>query len=130
MVPPKPSPFKQISDFLTTLFPVWTVLAALVALVKPATFSFMSTNQFTAALSLLMFSMGITMTIEDFKRVLSRPGPVGVGFLACYVMMPCLAYALGKIFGLSDAFIAGLVLIGSINGGQVKSVLKKKEDGD
>lgn len=119
VAPVQPSPFVRVSDFLTTLFPVWTVLAAAVALMKPATFDFMSTSQFTLALSLLMFSMGITMTIEDFKRVLSRPGPVGIGFLACYVMMPLLAFMLGKLFGLSDAFTAGLILVGSINGGQV-----------
>ncbi|KAJ1637987.1 hypothetical protein T492DRAFT_859008 [Pavlovales sp. CCMP2436] len=33
---------------------------------------------------MLMLSMGITLTIDDFKRVLSQPKPVGLGFILCY----------------------------------------------
>lgn len=124
---------------------------------------------FTVGLSLLMFSMGITLTINDFVRVFQKPGVVGtsppeikqmhrfnrhcireycafascsgtvesmnecflwsrcatcagLGFLACYAVMPLLAYALAMAFNLPPALLAGLVLVGSINGGQASNL--------
>eukprot|EP00238_Polyblepharides_amylifera_P000867 CAMPEP_0196572606 /NCGR_PEP_ID=MMETSP1081-20130531/2616_1 /TAXON_ID=36882 /ORGANISM="Pyramimonas amylifera, Strain CCMP720" /LENGTH=268 /DNA_ID=CAMNT_0041889971 /DNA_START=519 /DNA_END=1325 /DNA_ORIENTATION=+ len=62
------------------------------------------------------------MTVEDFKDVVSKPGPVAINFLACFVMMPFLAFGLAKLFGLSASLAAGCVLVGSINGGQASNL--------
>jgi len=125
-----PSTFQKVSDLLSNLFPVWTVLSAGLALSSPGYFSFLSTEKFTMLLGLLMFSMGITLTVEDFKRVLSRPGVVGIGFIMCYVMMPLLAFAIGKIGGFTAGLLAGLVLVGSINGGQASNLCTYIAKGD
>ena len=34
-------------------------------------------------LALLMFSMGITLTVDDFLRVFKKPDVIGLGFLYC-----------------------------------------------
>merc|ERR1719379_1611598 len=114
--------FSAFSSKFSLLFPVWTVLTAAVALRVPAAFSWFTTGYFTAGLALLMLSTGITTTVQDFARVFSRPGPVGVGFVLCYAMMPLLALGLAKGFGLNAAMAAGLVLVGSINGGQASNL--------
>lgn len=77
---------------------------------------------FTGALAVLMLSMGITLSPKDFVNVLKRPNAVVVGFGFCYIMMPALAYALGLGAGLSPALLAGLVLVGCINGGQASNL--------
>ena len=41
-----------------------------------------------------MFSMGITLTIDDFLRVFKKPDVIGLGFLYCYVAMPALAFVI------------------------------------
>lgn len=69
-----------------------------------------------------MLSMGITLSPKDFVNVLKRPNAVMVGFVFCYIMMPALAYALGIGAGLSPALLAGLVLVGCINGGQASNL--------
>lgn len=69
-----------------------------------------------------MLSMGITLSPTDFVNVLKRPNAVMVGFAFCYIMMPGLAYALGIGAGLSPALLAGLVLVGCINGGQASNL--------
>merc|ERR1719473_1806399 len=109
--------FSAFSSRFSMLFPVWTVLTAALALRIPSAFAWFTTGYFTAGLALLMLSTGITTTVQDFTRVFSRPGPVGVGFVLCYGMMPLLALGLAKGFGLNAAMTAGLVLVGSINGG-------------
>lgn len=69
-----------------------------------------------------MLSMGITLTPDDFKKVASRPNATIMQFALCYGMMPVLAIALGKAFQLDSALIAGMVLVGSINGGQASNL--------
>ena len=120
----------KVSDVVTNLFPVWTVLGALVGLYSPATFAAVDTKYFTAILATLMLSMGITLTLKDFQDCLSKPIPVAINFLACYVLMPALALLIGKFTALSPALMAGLVLVGSINGGQASNLCTYIAKGD
>jgi len=106
----------------TTLFPLWTVLFTAFALKSPASFDWFTTDYFTGALAALMLSMGITLKPADFVRVGARPNAVLMQFTLCYAMMPVLALALGKAFALDPALIAGMVLVGSINGGQASNL--------
>ena len=69
-----------------------------------------------------MLSMGITLTPQDFIDVAKQPAAVGMQFSLCYAMMPVLAYGLAKAFNLSPALLAGMVLVGSINGGQASNL--------
>jgi len=69
-----------------------------------------------------MLSMGITLTPQDFIDVAKQPGAVGMQFTLCYAMMPILAFGLAKAFALDPALLAGMVLVGSINGGQASNL--------
>ena len=51
--------------------------------------------------------------------VAKEPKSIFVQFSLCYGMMPLLALMLGKAFTLNPALLAGTVLVGCINGGQV-----------
>lgn len=102
----------------TLMFPIWTVLFTGIALKDPSIFSWFTTKYFTRALTILMLSMGITLSPEDFVKVAARPKSVGLQFALCYGMMPVLALGLGKAFGMDPAMLAGMVLVGAINGGQ------------
>ena len=122
--------FSKVSEVVTNLFPVWTVIGALVGLYYPSTFAAVDTKYFTAILAALMLSMGITLTLKDFQDCLSKPIPVAVNFIACYVLMPALAFAISKFLALSPALMAGLVLVGSINGGQASNLCTYIARGD
>jgi len=127
---PAPTAFETFSTYFTNLFPLWNIFGAALALKQPAAYAFMSTDYFTAALSILMFSMGITMTLDDFKRCAQQPGPIAINFIACYLMMPALALGIAKLFGLGPALVAGCVLVGSINGGQASNLCTYIAKGD
>jgi BASS family bile acid:Na+ symporter len=114
--------YTKTANAATTLFPLWTVLFTAIALKKPATFDFFTTEYFTAALAALMLSMGITLTPQDFVEVTKEPSSVLMQFSLCYGMMPALALFLGKAFGLEAGLLAGMVLVGSINGGQASNL--------
>lgn len=110
------------SNIFTNLFPVWTFAVAIAAAKKPALFTWLTTPYFTASLGILMLSMGITLSPEDFKRVLRRFNAVAIGFIGCYVVMPALAVLLAKAFHLPPDLAAGTILVGAVNGGQASNL--------
>jgi len=114
--------YTKTANVATTLFPLWTVLFTAIALKRPASFDFFTTEYFTAALAALMLSMGITLTPADFLAVAAEPTSVLMQFSLCYGMMPALAWVLGKACGLDAGLLAGMVLVGSINGGQASNL--------
>jgi BASS family bile acid:Na+ symporter len=112
------------------LFAVWLAIAAVSAIKVPATFLWVKTSYFTALLGALMFSVGITTTIDDFKACFDRPGAVAINFASCYGIMPAVAWVLGKAIGADPATLAGLVLVGSVNGGQASNLCTLIAGGD
>ncbi|GMH85879.1 hypothetical protein TrVE_jg3974 [Triparma verrucosa] len=114
--------YLKTASAFTNLFPVWTVIATLWGLKRPADLAWFTTDYFTAGLACLMLSMGITLKPDDFVRVGKRPNAVVIQFALCYLMMPALALGLGYAFGLDSALLAGMVLVGSINGGQASNL--------
>lgn len=120
----------KTTDVLTTLFPLWTVIFASLALLKPESFAWFTTKYFTGTLGALMLSMGITLTTDDFARVGKQPGVVALGFILCYVLCPALGLLLGKAFNLPVDLIAGIVLVGCVNGGQASNLCTYIAKGD
>ena len=113
---------ERLCDAFSTLFPLWILAVTLVGLYTPAVFAGISTSYYTGLLGLLTFLMGTTLCIDDFKQVLTRPGEVVFGFLMCYALMPVVAFVLSKLLQLPAALTSGMVLAGSINGGQVANL--------
>lgn len=122
--------YVNVSTVITNLFPIWTVLAALSALKRPALYTWLTTPYFTLSLGVLMLSMGITLSFEDFRRVLHRSGAVAIGFLGCYGVMPLLAVVLAKLFNLPPDLAAGTILVGAVNGGQASNLCTYIANGD
>ncbi|KAH8060863.1 bile acid:sodium symporter [Aureococcus anophagefferens] len=79
------------------------------------------TKYFTAGLAVLMLSMGITLSPKDFARVATRPNAVLLN-RALLRHDARAGLGLGKLWGLDPAMVAGMVLVGSINGGQASNL--------
>nr|KJB83146.1 hypothetical protein B456_013G231400 [Gossypium raimondii] len=114
--------YERIIETLTTLFPVWVTLGAIVGIYKPAAVTWLETDLFTLGLGFLMLSMGLTLTFEDFRRCLRNPWTVGVGFLAQYLIKPMLGFAIATTLKLSAPLATGLILVSCCPGGQASNV--------
>ncbi|KAM0933391.1 putative Bile acid:sodium symporter/arsenical resistance protein Acr3 [Dioscorea sansibarensis] len=116
------SQFERIVELLTTLFPVWVLLGTVIGIIKPSAVTWLETDLFTVGLGLLMLSMGLTLTFEDFRRCMRNPWTVGVGFLAQYMIKPLLGYVIAKTLRLSAPLATGLILVSCCPGGQASNV--------
>ena len=63
----------------TNLFPVWSVLVALIALWWPSTFLWFGKDAITIGLGVILLGMGLTLSVDDFLRVLKYPKAIGSG---------------------------------------------------
>jgi len=145
----KPNPWVEsyfkVVEFLTLMFPVWTVVLSFVAMAKPESFSWLTTEPFTVLrvgsmsldsdlytmfLGVIMLSMGITLTFDDFARTSKFPLPIGIGYLCQYIVKPILGWALTQAMGLSAPLGTGLVLLSCCPGGQASNVATFIAGGD
>jgi BASS family bile acid:Na+ symporter len=122
--------FRKFAQVFCNLFPVWTLLTALTALISPSTFLGIPPSTFPTQIGLLMLCMGISLQPRDFARVVQRPGAVLLAFVGCYGVMPALAWTIGKVMGLSPSLAAGLVLVSCINGAQASNLCTYIGQGD
>ena len=74
--------------------------------------------------------MGLTLKLEDFKLVFTRPKDVIIGCVAQFTIMPLLAWILGTVFQLDPALLAGVVLVGTCPGGTSSNVITYLSKGD
>jgi len=72
---------------------------------------FVSTWVVSAGLMLVMFSIGLTLTLGDFALVARRPKLVGAGFLTHLLVLPALAFLVGLLFQLSPERALGLFIV-------------------
>ena len=82
------------------------------------------------ALAIIMFGLGLGLTVEDFKRVLKYPRDFFVGFLCQVILLPIIAFILIHIITLPPEIALGVMIIASAPGGVTSNVLTKFADGD
>ena len=114
---------------LTRLFPLWAVLISALAVLFPAAFHPLG-PWVTSLLALVMFAMGLTLRIADFRRIARRPAPVLAGLGLHYLIMPLAAWVLAHALGLPPELAAGTVLVGSVPSGTASTVMVFLSGGD
>ena len=110
-------------------FPSFILLGAIIAFVFPEPFIPL-TNYINIFLTIIMFTMGLTLTVPDFQMVLKRPLPILIGVVAQFVIMPFLAIVVAKMFNLNPALAIGLLMLGSVPGGTSSNVIAFLARGD
>ena len=121
---------KRISEVIGK-YMAWIVLIiAALALFAPGTCLWIRTGWINYLLMIVMFGMGLTMKLSDFAVVFTRPRDVIVGCLAQFIVMPLLAFGLGKAFGLSNELLVGVILVGTCPGGTSSNVITYLSKGD
>lgn len=112
-----------------TVFPLLILGGAALALLMPSTFAPLSAG-ITPGLMVIMFGMGLTLTLPDFALVLKRPLPVLLGVAFQFAIMPLLALGIATLLQLPPALAAGMVLVGCVPGGTSSNVVTYLARGD
>lgn len=76
----------------------------------------------SAQVALVMVGMGATLSVQDFRDVLSKPRSLGVGLGWQLLLAPVLTFVATKLFSLDPGIAVGLILISTMPGGPFANV--------
>ena len=80
--------------------------------------------------ALIMGTLGLSLTLADFKRVVTAPRGILIGLGNLFLISPLLAFLVAEMYGLEAAFAVGLVLLGASPGGAMANLLTHLARGD
>jgi len=121
---------KLVCDFIARWMGAMVLLVAVLSLAVPAAFNWIDTWWINPLLGIIMFGMGLTLSPNDFKVVLSRPKDILIGCLAQFTVMPLLAWLLARGFALPKELALGVILVGCCPGGTASNVITYLAKGD
>jgi len=81
-------------------------------------------------LAFIMLGLGMSLTIQDFLRVIKIPKDFLVGFICQLILLPIVAFLLIKLLNTPPELAIGVMLIAAAPGGVTSNVLTKFANGD
>ena len=82
------------------------------------------------ALALIMLSLGLGLTIQDFTRVIKQPKDFLLGLVCQMFLLPIIAFLLIKVLNTPIELALGVMIIAAAPGGVTSNVLTKFAKGD
>jgi BASS family bile acid:Na+ symporter len=121
---------QMLSRWLANHASAFIIAIALVTFFIPELFKWVHGNTQTVILGLIMLTMGLTLTTQDFKIVAQRPMDIFVGAVAQFLIMPGVAYLLVHVWHLEPALALGILLVGCCPGGVSSNIMSYLCHGD
>ncbi len=82
------------------------------------------------AIGIIMMGLGLSLTINDFKRVAIYPKAVIVGLVCQMLILPIVCFLIVKGFALSPELAVGLMLLSAVPGGPTANIYSHLAKGD
>lgn len=112
-----------------TVFPVLVIVAGIIGFALPGVVAPLG-QAVPWLLGVVMFGMGLTLTLPDFTRILKRPWMVAIGVVLQYLIMPLTAWLIALALQLPAELAAGVILVGCAPGGTASNVVTYLSRGD
>ena len=121
----------QLIRRATELFALWTVLGTAWAWFVPGHFAWVTDGRFaplgqplvSVLLGVVMLGMGLTLSVDDFRRVAKMPMAVLAGVALQYTIMPLSGIAVALGLGLESGLAVGVILVACCPGGTASNVV-------
>jgi len=81
-------------------------------------------------LAIIMFGLGLGLTVADFKRVITIPRDFLIGFLGQVIILPIIAFILIHVISMPPEIALGVMVIAAAPGGVTSNILTKFANGD
>lgn len=120
----------RLLAYLINAFPFWVLILCAIAMVQPVWFTWFSGPWIVWTLAIIMLGMGLTLTLDDFRRIVRMPRPVALGFAAQFTIMPLVAWSVATALELETPFAVGLILVGCCPGGTASNLVTFLARGD
>ncbi len=82
------------------------------------------------SLIFIMFSLGLGLTIDDFKNIYNNPKAFMIGVFNQMIVLPIIALCVITMFGLQNELAVGIMILSCCPGGVTSNILTKLANGD
>ena len=123
-------PLISLSRWLSAHASAFIIGIAVVTFFVPDAFGWVRGTTQTVILGLIMLTMGLTLTTDDLHVLARRPWDILIGACAQFVIMPCVAWTLVRVFHLEPALALGILLVGCCPGGVSSNIMSYLCHGD
>lgn len=82
------------------------------------------------ALGIIMLGLGLSLTIDDFKRLTKYPKAMSIALFCQMILLPTLCFALVIAFDLNPVLAVGLMLLAASPGGATANLYSHLSNGD
>jgi len=89
-----------------------------------------STSILAASLIIIMLGMGLSLVIDDFKRILLRPKAILVGLTNQLILLPVIGFVIAIIFPLRPEISIGIMILAACPGGPTSNLIAHLAKGD
>lgn len=114
---------------ISRLFPILAIAVSILAYNDPSPLISWK-DAIIPLLATVMFCMGLTLRLNDFKRVWNNPQPIALAIVIQFTVMPLAAVLLANVFNLSDDLTIGMLIVGACAGGTASNVMTYLARGD
>ena len=105
------------------LYSVWVVALSIVAFIWPWTMLWFNKQWIFWSLAGSMLGMGLTLSLDDFKRIGKMPSSMTLGFACQYTIMPLCGFGVAKLLALETGLAVGIILVASCPGGMASNMI-------
>lgn len=81
-------------------------------------------------LAIIMIGMGMSLSIDDFRRIAVHPRAVTLGTVLQMIILPAVGYFLALLFGCPPFVAVGIILLASCPGGVASNIVTHLSRGD
>ncbi|MEL6698926.1 MAG: bile acid:sodium symporter family protein [Bacteroidota bacterium] len=92
--------------------------------------SFLTDVLLPASLFIIMLGMGLSLVVDDFRRVFSQPKAALIGLGNQLIFLPLIAFGLTQVISMPNTFAIGLMLIAACPGGVTSNLISHVSRGD
>lgn len=81
-------------------------------------------------LAIIMMGLGLSLTLDDFKRIFTYPKAIIIGLFCQMIILPFICYFIAVGFKLSPELAVGLMLLAAAPGGPTSNLFSHVAKGD
>ena len=89
-----------------------------------------STIVLASSLIIIMLGMGLSLVIDDFKRIIVYPKAILVGLVNQMILLPLIGFGIAVLFPLSPEIAIGIMILAACPGGPTSNLIAHLAKGD
>lgn len=82
------------------------------------------------SLIFIMFSLGISLTVNDFRSIANDPKAFSLGIVIQMILLPIITFCIISIFNLDNQMAVGMMILSCCPGGVTSNIITKLANGD